>query len=387
MVAHGEKTELRGSERIEIGTVPRMASKANNLKISHTSTVASGTIGSPQWTSVLDSVPDPISVHSGTGEIVWANKKLCEIYSISLSDLLGLSCEQAFNTESSTSSHDQAFAAAQTEYEVTVFERLWSVKLKPLSANDQNSGFVRVMHDVTEQRRARRQLLDAEKFASLGQMLFGIAHNIGTPLNIISGYSEFLLMRTKPDEQGHKELSAILDQTRRITLLLSEALDVVRPSQRPVSAIDVKALLADVLNLAAHYFRKTDVVAQLTCAISSPLIYGEAAHLRQAFFSLLLNASQNVGIGGRLEVVIAESQNMPGFLSVSLWGNEANGQAHDFSRSLGGLLDGGNEVVKSGVGLSLAKHVLDETGAIMAFEGDEDRGVPITVHLPVKPGG
>jgi len=300
---------------------------------------------------------------------------------------MGLSCEQAFHTESPTGAHDQPGAAAQPEREVTVCERLWSVTIKPLSTSDKNSGFIRVMHDVTEQHRIRQQLLDAERFASLGKMLFGIAHNVGTPLNIISGYSEFLLMRTKPHEHGHKELSAILDQTKRIAFLISEALDVVRPGQTQVSAIDAKALLGDALNLAAHYFRRTDVLAELTCGMSPPLVYGEAPQLRQAFFSLLLNASQDVGVGGRLEIVIAESEDMPGFLSVSLWGTGADGQGHDFSHSFEGFADNGIEIVKSGVGLSLAKHILDETGAIMTFDGSEGRGIPIIVHLPVKPGG
>ena len=251
-----------------------MPSKADNLKSSQTSTLRKSALGSKQWAAVLDSVSDPISVHSRTGEIVWANKKLCEIYSITLSELRGSSYEQAFPTESGARPHDPTVPAARPECEVTLFEKLWSVTIKPLSTNDKSSGFIRVMHDVTEQRRIRRHLLDAERFASLGQMLFGIAHNVGTPLNIISGYSEFLLMRTKADEQGHKELSAILDQTKRIAVLLNEALDVARPGRRQVSAIDIKALLADALNLAAHYFRKTGVLAELTCGMSPPLIYG-----------------------------------------------------------------------------------------------------------------
>ncbi|HXU34862.1 MAG TPA: PAS domain-containing protein [Blastocatellia bacterium] len=361
-----------------------MPSKAKSPKASHNSTVAKDAFESNQWDAILNSLSDPISVHSATGEIVWANKRLCEVYSITLSELLGLSCEQAFPNESAGAVDDQDRGGPQTEYEVAVRERLWSVTIRPLSADGKALGFVRHMHDVTEQRRARRQLLDAERFASLGQMLFGIAHNIGTPLNIISGYSEFLLMRTKPDDQGHKELSAILDQTKRITLLLSEALDVVRSGQRPASPIDIKDLLADVLNLAAHYFRKTGVSVQLTCATRSPLIYGGAPQMRQAFFSLMLNASQSVGIGGRLEVVIGESHQMPGGLSVSLWGTEGNGQAHDFSPSFQSFVDGGNELVSTGFGLSLARQALDAAGAMLAFGGAENRGVPIVVHLPVR---
>lgn len=361
-----------------------MPSKAKTPKASHNSTVAKDAFWSNQWDAILNSLSDPVSVHSVTGEIVWANKRLCDVYSITLSELLGLRCEQAFPNEGAGALNDQDRGGSQTEYEVAVRERLWLVTIRPLSADHKALGFVRQMRDVTEQRRARRQLLDAERFASLGQMLFGIAHNIGTPLNIISGYSEFLLMRTKPDEQGHKELSAILDQTKRITLLLSEALDVVRSGQRVASPIDLKGLLADVLNLAAHYFRKTQVSVQLTCGTGSPLIYGGAPQMRQALFSLMLNASQSVGAGGRLEVIIGASHGMPGYLSVSIRGTEVNGQAHDFSRSFRSFVDGGDELFATGFGLSLARQVLDAAGAMLAFEGAEDRGVPIVVHLPVR---
>jgi signal transduction histidine kinase len=361
-----------------------MSSKGNNLKTSHTSALLKSALGAKQGAAVLDSVSDPISVHSVTGEIVWANKRLCEVYSKPISELRGLSCEQAFGTESGACADDQPGTAAQPESEVTVCEKLWSVTITPLSTNDKNAGFIRVMRDVTEQHRIRQHLLDAERFASLGQMLFGIAHNVGTPLNIISGYSEFLLMRIKPDEEGHKELSVILDQTRRIAVLLNEALDVARPGKRQVAAIDMKALLADALSLAAHYFRKAGVQAELTCGMSAPLIYGEAPKLRQTFFSLLLNASQNVGTGGRLEITIAESRDMPGFLSVSLLGTDATGRGHDFSREFIGLRGEGREVIESGVGLALARHILDEAGAIVAFAESEDLGVPMIVHLPVK---
>lgn len=364
-----------------------MPSKANNPKTSHTSTLRKSALGSKQWASILDAVSDPISIHSGTGQILWANKTFCELCAIPLAELRGLSFERAFQIESAASASDHSGAAAQPECEVTLCERLWSVTIKPLSTNDKNSGFIRVMRDVTEQRRIRRHLLDAERFASLGQMLFGIAHDVGTPLNIISGYSEFLLMRRKPDEQGHKELSAIIDQTKRIAVLLNDALDVARPGQRQVSAIDIKALIADALNLSAHYFCKTGVLTELTCGMSLPLIYGEAPQLRQTFFSLLLNASQNIGTGGRIEIVIADSRDKPGFLSVSLWGTEATGRGHDFSRSFERLLGDGSEVIRSGVGLSLARHVLDEAGAIVTFAESEDRGVPIIVHLPMKSGG
>jgi nitrogen-specific signal transduction histidine kinase len=376
-----------GGKRIRDRNPLAMPSKTKNPKASSAPAFHESSLGSTEWAAVLDLVSDPISVHSATGEILWANEKLCEIYSRPLSELRGLSYEEAFHAGTAAPTEDHSLAAARQESEVAVSGKEWSVTVKPFAGDDKSPGFIRVMRDITEQHRLRRHQLEEERFASLGQMLFGIAHNVGTPLNIISGYAEFLLMRTKPDEQGRKELTAILDQSKRIAVLLNEALDVARPDQRQTSAIEIKVLLADSLDLGSHYFRKTGVAVGLTCAMSAPLIYGEAPRLRQAFFSLVLNASQSVGAGGRLEIVIAESRHMPGFVSVSLLGTEATGRGHDFSRTFESMRGNASEGITSGVGLLLARLTLDEAGAVVTFDESEERGVSVAVHMAVKSGG
>src|SRR5262249_1440987 len=142
--------------------------------------------------------------------------------------------------------------------------RLFSVMVEPLvDARKHIDGFVRIMRPTSRTEPACAQLLAVERFATLGQILSGIAHDVGTPLNIISGYSEFLLMRTKPDEPGFKELSTILAQARRIAALFGEALDLSRLPQNRSDALDLNTCLTDVLNLAGHQLRKADVKAVL----------------------------------------------------------------------------------------------------------------------------
>ena len=210
------------------------------------------TLTDSPWTSILDAIPEGISVHSASGEILWANGKLCRLYGKPLAELKGLSCCQAFQ-DSPACPHEQVLAAgtaAQLVGEVRVSGRNLSVTFEPIFDERNNTrGFMRVMRDVTNERHAQEQLLKAERFATLGQLLSGVAHDVGTPLNVISGYAEFLLMRTKPEGQGHKELSAILDQTRRIAAMLGQALDLARPAKGRTDAIEIKALLADSLDL------------------------------------------------------------------------------------------------------------------------------------------
>lgn len=345
------------------------------------------------WTSIIDALPDCISVHSGSGQIVWANTKLCDVYCKPLSELKDLNCGQVFHGEGPACPHAQVLATGEAVHlaqDVHLSGRELSVALEPLfDGRGKTCGFMRVMRDVTGERHAQEELKKAERFATLGQLLSAVAHDVGTPLNVISGYAEFLLMRTKPEGQGYKELSAILDQTRRIAAVFGQALDLARPPQGRTDAIEIKALLTDSLDLIGHHLRRADVKASLTCSITPPLIYGEAPQLRQAFFNLLMNAGQRVGSGGMLQVAINEAPDMPGFLGLTLVGADASGVAHDFSRSFGSFLapQGEGEAAGIGIGLYLARKILEEAGAKIDSTGVGEPGAGLTIYFPVKPEG
>jgi nitrogen fixation/metabolism regulation signal transduction histidine kinase len=372
---------------------PSMPTRVNNSKADHAVPGSEmgtlGTLTDSLWISILDAIPEGISVHSASGEILWANGKLCQIYCKPLSELKGSSCCQVFQ-DGRACPHEQVLAAGtavQVVGEVRVSGRNLSVTFELIFDERNNTcGFIRVMRDVTGERHAQEQLLKAERFATLGQLLSAVAHDVGTPLNVISGYAEFLLMRTKPEGQGHKELSAILDQTRRIAAMFGQALDLARSAQGRTDAIEIKALLADSLDLIGHHLRKADVKAGLTCRIIPPLVYGEAQQLRQAFFNLLLNAGQQVGTGGRLQVVIDEAAGMPGFLGLALFGTGASGAGHDFSQSFAGFFAAQSETETAGIGLYLSRRILDDAGAKITFTEAGEQGVGLMIYLPVNAG-
>ena len=371
-----------------------MSTSANNTKADGALPGAeAGALGAPSdalWSSILDAIPDGISVHTASSEITWANRTLCEIYQKTLSELKGLSCSQVFHGGAAACPHEQVLAeghAVRLAGDLRVSGKNLSVTLEPLLDEcNKPCGFMRVMQDVTPQRNATEQLLKAERFATLGQLLSGVAHDVGTPLNVISGYAEFLLMRKSPEDQGYKELTAILEQTRRITTMFGQALDLARPATGRTDAIDLNNLIADSLSLVGHQLRKADVTADLTCRIHKPLIYGEASQLRQAFFNLLLNAGEGVGAGGRLQVVIDEAAGVPGFLMLAILGTEASGVGHDFSRSLGGLFAQQSETEAAGIGLHLTRKILADTGARILVGKSDEQGAPVMIQLPVNAG-
>jgi signal transduction histidine kinase len=335
------------------------------------------------WGSIFDALPEAISIHLSAGEIMWVNRKLCELYSKPASELKELSCAQAFHASNPTCPHEEVMAAGQVvnlNEDLQLSGRKLSVSFEPLfDEGNQPWGFMRVMRDVTGERNASEQVLTAERFATLGQMLAGVAHDVGTPLNVISGYAEFLLMRKTPEDQGYKELTAILDQTRRIAAIFGEALELSRPAQGRHDAVDLNALLAETLSLVGHNLRKSNVQAGLTCRIPKPLIYGEASQLKQAFFNLLLNAGQLVGTGGRIHLNIEEAAEMPGVPEIVLMGTEAPGVGHDFSAILTGDLA---KPEAPGIGLHLASKILREAGARICVSQTGQRSLALVIQWP-----
>ena len=93
------------------------------------------------------------------------------------------------------------------------------------------AGAVLAIEDVTDRVTLTQEVQQAEKLAVVGQLAAGIAHQIGTPLNVISGSAEYLLMEWGDEKPRPQELEIIIAQTDRITKLIQQLLNFARPAR------------------------------------------------------------------------------------------------------------------------------------------------------------
>jgi nitrogen-specific signal transduction histidine kinase len=339
------------------------------------------------WLTLLDSLDEEVSIHSADGRIVYANRRLLESAGGGPAEWLGQRCEDVF--PEGDCPHEEALQSMQpVQIETGAAGSLSGrkVTIVPIFDAAAVEGFARIA-GPRDGSPSQDALLKAEHFATLGQMMSGIAHDVGTPLNIISGYAEYLMMRTKPEEIGHKELTAILEQTRRVAEYIRIMLDLARPSQGRVDAIELKGILGDSIELMGSHLRKASVRVALACESAPPVIYGDGPRLRQAFFNLLLNAGRRIGAGGQLQLRIEQPAEMPGFIGVQLLGVDREGRGQDFSVSFAGFLAAQRNWGGEDMGLALTKEILDEYGAKVAALPVNGRGVALVVYLPKGAGG
>lgn len=147
-----------------------------------------------------------------------------------------------------------------------------------------------------------RSLRQSEKLATIGQLASGLAHEIGTPLNIIYGRTELIQRKLEDKEELQKNLDIILHQTERITRIIQQLLGFVRKKKPEYTALNISALLETTLDLLDHQIQKQRVSVVKDWRNTLPPVTGDPDQLQQVFLNLILNAIQSMPEGGTLRL-------------------------------------------------------------------------------------
>jgi signal transduction histidine kinase len=157
----------------------------------------------------------------------------------------------------------------------------------------------------TEGKLALEQRLgQTEKLATIGQLAAEIAHEVGTPLNVIAGRARSIQKKSKDPEAVEKNAEIVAEQTARITRIIQRLLDFTR---RKVGAHERKAVNLDdlaqtTIELLAGQFSHAKVKTRIDKESNLPKIPGDSDRLQQVLINLLLNAVQAMPDGGSVSV-------------------------------------------------------------------------------------
>jgi signal transduction histidine kinase len=147
-----------------------------------------------------------------------------------------------------------------------------------------------------------RTLRQSEKLATIGQLASGLAHEIGTPLNIIGGRAELIKRKIKDREGEQKDLDIIIQQAERITKIIQQLLGFVRKKRPEQKGLNIKTLLETTLDFLDHQIQKQGVKVVKDLKDNLPIVTGDSDQLQQVFLNLILNAIQSMPQGGELHI-------------------------------------------------------------------------------------
>jgi len=159
-----------------------------------------------------------------------------------------------------------------------------------------------IMDDITERMELETQLSQADKLSSIGLLAAGVAHEVNTPLAVISSYAQMLSKQLQGDDQKSGLLDKITRQTFRASEIVNNLLNFSRTNAAEFTEVDLNRIITDTLNLLEHQFKTTRVLVHDDLAQNLPAIQGNAGRLQQVFLNLFLNAKDAMPSGGTLKV-------------------------------------------------------------------------------------
>jgi signal transduction histidine kinase len=167
----------------------------------------------------------------------------------------------------------------------------------------------RLEEDIEHLRQMRRkdeQLVQAEKLSSIGVLVSGLAHEIGTPLGVVSMRLQLMRRRTPDDSEDRKTLDIALGQLDRVTGLIRQLLDFARSKPGPEQSIDIAASVGTVRDLVMPLVQRRSATLDLEVPEGLPKINGSPDGVQQIVLNLVMNALQAIGDKGR--VVVSATQ-------------------------------------------------------------------------------
>jgi len=224
----------------------------------------------------------------------------------------------------------------------------------------------------------RDALASAERMAAVGYMAASVAHQVGTPLNLVSGYVQ--IMRQDPDspERLDSRLAIVAEQIEKVTAELRRILDHARPptSRAVVAPAD---LVQRVCDLARDRLDRQGVRLELTLDRDAAAIEADSVQLEMALLNLVSNSLDAMPDGGVLAVDVARFDDSVRItLRDSGSGIPKDVQARVFEPWVTTKPPGRG----TGLGLTIARDVFAAHGGSMDIRSEAGSGTQVVIELP-----
>ncbi len=264
--------------------------------------------------------------------------------------------------------------------------RTVNVAIAPLVTRKfQVIGRLVIMDDITERVELEGQLSQADKLSSIGLLAAGVAHEVNTPLAVISSYTQMLAKQLQGDPQKSGLLEKITRQTFRASEIVNNLLNFSRTSGTEFADVDINKVITDTLALLEHQFKtaKIHVKSELTPRISA--IQGNPGRLQQVFLNLFLNAKDAMPGGGHLTVATTNGDMVSVRVSDSGSGiaPEHVQRIYDpFFTTKTAPKEGQNR--GTGLGLSVTYGIIQEHAGKIRVESNPGSGTTFALDFPLS---
>lgn len=236
---------------------------------------------------------------------------------------------------------------------------------------------------LTEKKKDLRQTLEqlrqTERLAELGTLASGMAHEIGTPMNVILGRAEYLMRRTE-DGQTKKGLETIVTQVERITKIMNQLLTFARrrPSER--RPMDLGQTIQDCLEVLRERMANHHIQVKTEFEPSIGPIHADPDHMSQVFLNLFINAIHAMPEGGTLGINLAVDGSQ---VRLEVSDSGCGIPKNDLPKIFDPFFTTKEAGKGTGLGLTVVHGIMQEHGGLIEVASELGHGTTFTLTLPV----
>lgn len=260
-------------------------------------------------------------------------------------------------------------------------ESILNLAIAPLvSKENEQIGRLIIIDDVTNQADLERRLVQADKLSSIGLLAAGVAHEVNTPLAVISTYAQLLTKQVAGDVQKASLAEKIAKQTFRASEIVNSLLNFSRTSTAEFSELDVNRVLRETVSLIQHQLDKARVEVCLNLTEGLPAIRGNSGKLQQVFLNLLLNARDAMDGGGQLTV---HSYFTREHVRVEVADTGQGIAPENLNRIYDPFFTTKGAKKGTGLGLSVTYGIVQEHGGTIEVDSQVGRGTRFALEFPI----
>ena len=240
---------------------------------------------------------------------------------------------------------------------------------------------------------ALEQLRHADRLTAVGRLASGIAHEVGTPLNVVSGRAKMIATGKAADESIKGNARVIIEQSDRIAQIIRQLLDFARRREPRRVSVDIHDIVHRTFELLEPAADGAGVDMRMADPEGPVLVNADDAYLQQALTNLVINGIQAMPGGGALTVAVGVADVSPPaghdgptgpYARISVR-DEGTGIAVDNIPCLFDPFFTTKDVGEgTGLGLSVAHGIVREQGGWIGVESEAGVGSTFTIHLPCE---
>jgi PAS domain S-box-containing protein len=342
---------------------------------------------------LIECFPDLIVVLDHEGRFKFVSERIKDILGVSPEEYIGRSIGQRIGPEDRakvTEMFQDLISGRKRQEQIEMraqhtdgsWRTLRVIGSPLLDGTGKIVGMVSSGRDVTESRQLEQQLAEKEKFAAMGQMMAGAAHELNNPLTAILGVSDLLRERAA-DDATRRQVDLVLQQARRAAAIVQNLLVFSRPVTHGRDRLAIDEILEEALRLEQANFKKKNIKVKLTAPAGLPPVDGDRKLILQVFLNIILNAEQSISLArdhGTLDVSVTCTGDKK--IRVTFADDGPGIPSETISKIFDPFFTTKRPGGGSGLGLTISLAVVKEHGGTIEVESREGVGATVQVVLP-----